>query len=114
MPKFPSPETGAWRSRRYIFRRAASRSVVKRLRHNEQRRQKKGMPCVTYHVLPACIFRRTPAPNKNGDCSYPSSLCLPRRIIPGEDNEESLTKSESASRQAVFLLPCAAVSNNFF
>ena len=31
----------------------------------------------------------------------------------GEENEESLTKSESATRQAVFLFPRDAVSNAF-
>ena len=83
------------------------------MRDHERRRKNKSMPRVTYRTIPSCFSRRTPALKKSGDCSYPSSLCLPLRIIPGEDNKESFTKSESASQQAVFLFPCDSVSNAF-
>ena len=52
-----------------ISPRVAGSNVFERLRHNERCRQNRGMPRVTYRALPACFYRRNPAPNKSGNCS---------------------------------------------
>ena len=96
-------------------RDASSKAAKKRSSSaatNKRCSQKKGQPRITYRALPACYPRHRHRRTKGGVRSNPSSLGLPRRIIPREITKVS-HRSESASRQAAFLFPRDAVSNAY-